>query len=233
LLDFGHLTEAQLRELDAFLAPQDVNPWESFYANRAKPCAFFGRSPDESLAQWIQDGVILPGRAIDLGCGNGRNAVFLARRGFFVEAVDYSQAALAWARDRIVEAGVTVCLTHRNIFELDLTRGSYDLVYDSGCFHHIPPHRRRTYVELVAGALKPGGWFGMSCFRPEGGSGYSDEDVYLRRTLGGGLGYTEAQLREVWSNKLKVHAMRQMQKPSAESGQFGESFLWVLLAQKL
>jgi hypothetical protein len=88
------------------------------------------------------------------------------------------------------------------------------------------------YVELVVRALKPGGWFGLTCFRPEGGSGYSDDEVYVRRSLGGGLGYTEEQLRKIWSQGLQVRVLRQMEEPSAESGLFGERFLWVLLAQK-
>ena len=62
-------------ELDALLADQQNDWWNTFYANRAKPVPFFGLEPDESLSMWINDGVIPPGRALDLGCGNGRNAV--------------------------------------------------------------------------------------------------------------------------------------------------------------
>jgi cyclopropane fatty-acyl-phospholipid synthase-like methyltransferase len=230
---FEGLTQAALTELDASLAPADSSRrWDAFYADRAKPCVFFGTAPDESLAGWVDDGWLRPGHAIDLGCGNGRNAVFLARQGFSVQAVDYSQTAVDWARDRIAEAGVAVALTQRGVFDLALEAGTYDLVYDSGCFHHIPPHRRRQYVELVVSALKPGGCFGLTCFRPEGGSGYSDDEVYERRWMGGGLGYTEERLREIWSSGLLVHVIRQMVKPSAESGLFGENFLWALLAQK-
>ena len=49
---------------------------------------------------------------------------------------------------------------------------------------------------FVANALKPGGYFGLVCFAPEGGSGYTDEEAYERGSLGGGLGYTESALRE-------------------------------------
>jgi hypothetical protein len=107
------------------------------------------------------------------------------------------------------------------------------LIYDSGCFHHIAPHRRAQYVDLVINALRPGRWFGLTCFRPEGGSGLTDEQVYDRGTLGGGLGYTEERLREIWSRDLQVRSIRQMKKPSDDSGLFGETFLWVMLAQKV
>jgi SAM-dependent methyltransferase len=229
---FEDLSERELSGLDALLAAREGPWWDSFYEDRTKPCPIFVTSPDESLAKWVDEGLIRPGRALDLGCGHGRNAIFLARQGFSVEGVDYSQRAVDWATERVGEAGVAVALTCRNVFDLSLEDGAYDLVYDCGCFHHLPPHRRSTYVDLVARALKPGGWFGLSCFRPEGGSGYSDEEVYEKRSLGGGLGYTEERLSEIWSRRLQVRLVRQMEKPGAGSGLFGESFLWVLLARK-
>jgi SAM-dependent methyltransferase len=230
---FEHLTEAELTKLDASLAPAHGSHWwDAFYNDRAKLCAFFGTAPDESLSGWVHDGLLRPGRAIELGCGNGRNAIFLARQGFSVEAVDYAPTAVEWARERIAEAGVAVTLRQQSVFDLHVEPGSCDLVYDSGCFHHIPPHRRNQYVDLVVSALKPGGCFGLTCFRSEGGSGFTDDEVYERRSMGGGLGYTEERLREVWSRGLQVRVVRQMLKPSADSGLFGESFLWVLLAQK-
>lgn len=219
-------------ELDALLAARQSDWWDAFYANRTKPVPFFGPEPDESLSTWIRDGVIPPGKAVDLGCGNGRNAIFLARSGFDVEGVDYSRTAVEWAAQRAKEADARVRLHCTSIFDAPIRPLSYDLVYDSGCFHQLAPHQRAGYVALVAGALKPGGWFGMTCFRPEGGSGLSDDEVYERGTLGGGLGYTEARLRELWSVGLEIHVLRQMQEAPPGSGVFGKGFLWVVLARK-
>lgn len=230
--DFAHLTESQLTDLDATLGAPASQWWDSFYRDRAKPCPFFVASPDESLAQWVHAGAIRPGRAVDLGCGNGRNAIFLARQGFSVYGVDTSQTAIDWARERAAEAGADLSLTHGNVFDWTPKPAAYDLVYDSGCFHHIPPHRRTRYVDLVTCALRPGGFFGLTCFRPEGGSGYSDDEVYERRSMGGGLGFEAERLREIWSGGLQVRVIRQMRKQPADSGLFGEDFLWVLLAQK-
>jgi SAM-dependent methyltransferase len=110
---------------------------------------------------------------------------------------------------------------------------SYDLVYDSGCFHHLPPHRRQDYVELVHRALRPGGSYGLVCFRPEGGSGYTDQQVYERASLGGGLGYSEDRLRALWDKApFSVRVLRQMNKIGGQGPCFGEDFLWVLLATK-
>jgi SAM-dependent methyltransferase len=221
-----------LATLDAAFENRQCAWWDAFYAQRERPVPFFVGVPDESLWKWVSNGLIAPGKALDLGCGNGRNSIHLARVGFSVEGVDFSEVAIAWATQQARDAGVAVRLHHASVFDLPLEAGSYDLVYDSGCFHHMPPHRRLPYVERVADALKPGGMFGMTCFRPEGGSGLSDAEVYERGTLGGGLGYTQAQLRDIWSPRLAIREIRPMEDAAPQSGLFGRSFLWAVLAQR-
>lgn len=225
-------TPAASTGLDDLTQGRPHDWWDAFYADQARPIPFFCASPDESLVDWIGAGMIARGIALDLGCGNGRNAIFLAKAGFEAAGVDFSLAAIQWATQRAREAEVELRLQHASVFELDLPPGGCDLVYDSGCFHHLPPHQRARYVALVSSALKPGGWFGLTCFRPEGGSGLTDEQACERKTLGGGLGYTEARLREIWAGPLRVISLRQMVPQSADSGLFGESFLWAMLAQK-
>jgi SAM-dependent methyltransferase len=206
--------------------------WDQFFADRRKPCPFFVEWPDENLAEWFGDGLVSPGRVLELGCGHGRNAMYLASLGCRVDAVDFSAEALGWARERAQAAGASVEFQCCSIFDAAIPAGSYDLVYDCGCFHHLPPHRRSDYVGLVRRALKPGGSYGLVCFRPEGGSGYTDMQVYERAGLGGGLGYSEDRLRALWDTApFSVRVLRQMNK--ADDGRhFGEDFLWVLLARK-
>ena len=139
--------------LDTLLGNRAIGWWDGFYEDRAKPCPFFTESPDESLAEWCDAMPLHPGQALDLGCGHARNAIFLAGKGFAVEGVDYSETAINWAKERVAAAGVAVQLRHQSVFDLKIEAGCHDLVYDSGCFHHLPPHRRRTYVELATRAL--------------------------------------------------------------------------------
>ena len=208
--------------------------WDCFYTDRTKTRSpFFGTAPDENLAEWVSaDSALKRGPALDIGCGNGRNAVLLARAGFDVHGVDYSQAAITWATQRAREAGVNVDLRHSSVFDLNITPATYRFVYDSGCFHHLAPQQRELYVQLVWAALKPGGYFGLVCFRPEGGSGLSDQQVLEGKTLGGGLGYTEAALRALWGSSFKIHSLRQMRPQAADSDLFGQAFLWAMLAEK-
>ena len=60
----------------------------------------------------------------------------------------------------------------------------------------------------------------------------TDLEVYERRSLGGGLGYTEWQLRAIWSTALEILDIRPMRPQAAGSDTFGEEFLWTLLAQR-
>ncbi|SDP20835.1 class I SAM-dependent methyltransferase [Lentzea jiangxiensis] len=68
--------------------------WDGFYADRSREVPFFAAEPDENLAGYLERGLVTPGRALDVGCGPGRNAVFLARHGFQVDAVDVSATAI-------------------------------------------------------------------------------------------------------------------------------------------
>jgi len=228
---FIYTTDDTLRLLDELLADRGGGWWNGFFADRAKPCPFFVDWPDENLVQWVDEGRLAPGRVLELGSGHGRNATFLAGRGWTVDAVDFSAEALGWAAERATAAGVQVNFQCSNIFDVEFPPGSYDLVYDSGCFHHLAPHRRKDYAELVRRALRPGGRFALVCFRPEGGAGLSDRQVYENWSLAGGLGYSEDHLRAIWdADPFSIDVLRQMTKHAAGGPAFGEDFLWALLA---
>jgi SAM-dependent methyltransferase len=80
-----------------------------------------------------------PGRALDVGCGSGRDAVYLAKHGWSVTAVDSVDKALASARRRAAEAGVAVQWVKGDVAALDLLglEPGYNLVYDFGCIHGL------------------------------------------------------------------------------------------------
>lgn len=230
---FIYTIDDVLRMLDDLLAGGGGGSWNEFFADRSKPCPFFVEWPDENLVGWFDEGMLTPGRVLELGCGHGRNATYLASLGCSVDAVDFSAPAIEWARERANSAGVPVDFQCCSIFDATFTEGSYDLVYDSGCFHHLAPHRRKDYAELVHRALKPGGRYGLVCFRPEGGSGYTDQQVYERASLGGGLGYSKDRLRALWDKApFSLRVLRQMKKAAGQGPCFGADFLWALLAAK-
>ncbi|WP_406458349.1 class I SAM-dependent methyltransferase [Streptomyces sp. NBC_00876] len=208
--------------------------WDTFYADRTRPVPFFTAKPDESLVSWFERGLIGPGRALDLGCGAGRNALRLASLGYEVDAVDLSPTAIARSRARTAEAGVRIRHLCGDAFELipgDPDR-RYDLIYDSGCFHHLPPHRRISYRALLDRALAPGGHLALTCFAAGAmGSELDDAEFYTRSRLLGGLAYTPASLRWIFSDLTEVEIRRMRDEPS-DSPLFGEAFLWSALFQR-
>ncbi|MFF8380836.1 class I SAM-dependent methyltransferase [Streptomyces sp. NPDC015661] len=209
--------------------------WDGFYADRDKPVPFFVAKPDENLVSYVEQG-LLPagGKVLDLGCGPGRNALYLASAGFDVTAVDLSPTAIAWAEERARDTsaeGVRFVCGDAFTAVLD---GPYDLVYDSGCFHHLPPHRRVSYLALLDRTLAPGGHFALTAFAAgEGGMGSElpDADFYREGKLHGGLAYTDVALRAIFADLTEIE-LRRMHSLSAASPAFGESFLWTGLFRR-
>lgn len=122
-----------------------------------------------------------------------------------------------------------------NIFELPVEREAFEIVYDSGCFHHIPPHRRMNYIDLVKDALKPGGFFAITCFVQGGdlgGAEITDWEVYRLRSLKGGLGFTEEKLSEIFRD-FEVVEIRKMRDMTPNDSLFGTSALWSALFRKI
>lgn len=71
--------------------------WNPFYTDRERPVPFFKNAPDENLVSYYERNLIHPGKALDLGCGPGRNAIYLAQQGFEVTGYDISSVAIQWA----------------------------------------------------------------------------------------------------------------------------------------
>lgn len=229
-----HSTEDLLRMLDLLLR-DDGAWWDRFYSDRTRPIPFFTDAPDESLAEWFQRGLLKRGRVLELGCGNGRNAVYLARQGCEVDAVDISGEAIAWARELAAAKNVSVNFACCSIFDCAIEPESYDLVYDAGCLHHLPPHRRIQYVPLLERALRPGGHFGLVCMRggcEYGGAEISDWEVYRGWSMQGGLAYPEERLRALFEPSFELVELRVMRDIEPPADTFGRSFLNVALYRK-
>lgn len=214
--------------------------WDGFYTDRERPVPFFAARPDENLVSYVERGLVTPGRALDLGCGPGRNALRLAALGFEVDAVDLSPTAIAWAEERARDAGAEARARVRfrcgDAFALadgdDHGGGPYDLIYDSGCFHHLPPHRRVSYLALIDRALAPGGQLGLTCFAAgEMGCELDDADLYRNSRLDGGLAYTPRSLRWIFSELTEIELRRMRDEPQ-DSPHFGEPFLWTALFRR-
>ncbi|MGG3523486.1 class I SAM-dependent methyltransferase [Bacillus pseudomycoides] len=225
--------EDLLDMLDSLLR-EPTQFWDDFYSNREKGVPFFTNKPDENLVNYFEKKLLNPGKVLELGCGPGRNAIYFAEKGCLVDAVDLSQESIQWATERAKEKNVNINFIYNNIFDLQIEEGTYDIVYDSGCFHHIAPHRRMSYINLVKKALKPGGYFAITCFVQGGelgGADITDWEVYKLQSLKGGLGFTDKKLRVIFKGFSEVE-IRRMKEIKQSNKVFGVSGLWTALFTK-
>lgn len=135
-----------------------------------------------------------PGRALDLAAGEGRNAVWLAKQGWDVTAVDFSGVALGRASDLAAREGVTITTVEADLRDYVPAVGAFDLVLLS--YLHLPPAFFREVLARAAGALAPGGTLvvvGHDLSNIEEGYGgpQSPEVLYTPDSLVGDLGDLE------------------------------------------
>lgn len=138
-----------------------------------------GHALATSLRDLIEGGTVTPGTALDLGCGTGDNAIYLARNGWSVTGVDFVPAAIRKARVKAAAAGVDATLVHADVTRLraeGVGRG-FDLIVDSGCLHGMSDADRDAYVREVTAvaatdarllivAFVPGASFGVPGIAP-------------------------------------------------------------------
>jgi cyclopropane fatty-acyl-phospholipid synthase-like methyltransferase len=131
--------------------------WESAYRSGRK---IWGRRPSEAAlaaAKFVSDaGFPTAGkRMLELGCGYGRDAFFLATQwDVRMTAVDSSQAAVAMAKTE-ARPDMEFRVAH---FQ-DVTDGPYDLIYAANLYQILPPEERRQFVRAVETLLAPSGLF--------------------------------------------------------------------------
>lgn len=106
---------------------------------------------------------VKPLKLLDVGCGEGKDAVFFARNGYDVSAFDISESGLAKAKNLAERCGVYVDFFRADVNDF-VPEGEFDIVFSSGVLHYVHPQRRTELIESLKCATHSGGLHLMNAF---------------------------------------------------------------------
>ena len=121
-------------------------------------------TPPAALVALVDNRIVTPCRAIDLGCGAGNYAVWLASRGFDVTGVDSAPTAIKRAKENAAKQGVDCTFLVADVLSnFKNVKGTFDFAYDWELLHHIFPERRRTSRTCIGSLIGKGKYLSL-CF---------------------------------------------------------------------
>lgn len=141
------------RDWDASYQTSDT-PWDS------------GR-PSAELRKLLEEMNIRPCRALELGCGTGTNALFLAQQGFDVTGVDLSPTAIETACRRAQQENLPVQFEQRDLLTWREPAIRWEFLFDRGCYHCLREPTPTPFLDLAERLLAPGGWYISLIGRPD------------------------------------------------------------------
>jgi SAM-dependent methyltransferase len=185
----------------------DSRAWDERYTGSA---LLWGAGPNQFLEAEVVD--LSPGSALDVACGEGRNAVWLAERGWSVVGVDFSPVALGKAAGLAEARGVTVDWVKADLGTWE-PPASYDLV--AVLYLHLPAWLRSPLFRRLAGAVSPGGTMlvvGQDLSNLSGGWGGPQDPALLYE-----LDEVAGELAEVLRIERAERAHRPVVTPEGEA----------------
>lgn len=140
---------------------QSVTEYDNHYAGEEY---YWGLEPNKLCYEIMQrKPPVKPYKILDIGCGEGKDAVFLAKNGYDVTAFDVSDAGIQKAKNLAEIHGVTIDFFKADIkdFRID---ADYDIVFSSGVFHYIPLNLRQSVIDNLKAHTKIDGFNVVNVF---------------------------------------------------------------------
>jgi ubiquinone/menaquinone biosynthesis C-methylase UbiE len=181
--------------------------WEQIYQDRPLwEVPWEEGQPSAELVALINSGVVEKGAALDICCGSGNNAIFLAQQGFTCYGIDISSTAVDYARERAARENVTCQLSPGNVLALPYEEDSFTLVFDRGCWHTISPDDRETFIGGIYRVLRMGGKYQLLCFSTKD---HPSRDIPYS--------FAPKEIRHSFSPWFKIHRIKEIARREESS----------------
>jgi 2-polyprenyl-3-methyl-5-hydroxy-6-metoxy-1,4-benzoquinol methylase len=142
------------------IRPRGADDFDSVYT--AKPAWDIGR-PQSAFVALAKSGAI-QGRVLDVGCGTGEHSLMAADLGLDVTGIDLAASAVAMAESKAKARDLAVRFLVLSVLDLSSLDGQFDTVLDCGLFHVLEDGDRRSFIDNLRLAIRPGGRYFMLCF---------------------------------------------------------------------
>lgn len=138
------------------------NLWKKVGLWKNESPHFKTRIPQQETIDFIdflkQKG-ITKGKALDVGCGGGRHVILFAKHGFQSYGIDFSKTAIKLAKIDAGQKKVKVNLKVGDFLKADYPKESFDVIHDTGLFHHLRKKERNVYLKKILKILKKDGYY--------------------------------------------------------------------------
>ena len=188
--------------------------WEAKYREGNTP--WDSQLPSKELQLVLAEYDVHPSSAVELGCGTGTNALYLAKQGWQLTAIDCSSLALEQARVKANAANVEVEWIEADVQNFDLDGRKFDLVFDRGCYHCCRRVDLDGYLATLRNLTAPDSRMLCLCGNPNDG------------TEGGPPRVEEADIRKEFASLFDIQHLRpfHFEDAGGVQGPFGWS-VWM------
>jgi SAM-dependent methyltransferase len=188
--------------------------WDADYQGKTPALWDIGRPADE-LQKVVTAGKVARCRVVDMCCGSGTDAIYLASKGFDVTAIDVAPTALGQAMEKARKANVSVQWMVADILAPPELK-PFDFIYDRGCYHVVRDQNLTAYLETVRKFSRPKTQFLLLATR---GDDQSPRELSGGEHLAGGhSGVTEEELRFDFMTMFDVEWLREITLESSRPG---------------
>ncbi len=172
--------------------------------------------PQPAIMRLAETGQIM-GSVLDVGCGTGENALYLAERGFAVVGIDGAPTAIRKARAKAKRRVLNAQFELADALNLSKPERLFDTIIDSGLFHVFSDEERDRFRESLERVIRIGGTYFLMCF-----SDQQPGDWGPRRV-------TQAEVRSVFRDGWRVNDI----EPSAFDTNEGHAYAWLASISRL